>query len=148
MRLWRISAYRGLNGIGGTYVDGRWHTRPRPVLYVAEHPALAMLEVLVHLNLTPGNIPIRLRLIAIDIARRAKVAPAPELPAGWQANQPATQAVGNLWLDAADALLLPVPSALVAHATNYLINPLHAQAATHLNETDCGPCWIDPRFMP
>jgi RES domain-containing protein len=147
MRLWRISAYPGLSGIGGTYADGRWHTRPRAVLYAAEHPALAMLEVLANMHLTATSLPINLRLIAIDVAPRAKRADAPELPDGWQANRPATQVVGNRWLDARDDLLLPVPSSLVGHAANYLVNPLHPQAATHLKEIDQGPCWVDPRFI-
>lgn len=147
MRLWRISSHPGLSGVGGTFVSGRWHTMPRHVLYLAEHPALALLEVMAHLELTAESIPLTLRLFSIDLAPRAKNADALDLPAGWQANQPATQALGNRWLDNAATLLLPVPSALIAHATNTLINPRHPQASTHLTETDHGPVWIDPRFI-
>jgi RES domain-containing protein len=147
MRLWRISSYPGLTGLGGTYVDGRWHTKPRRVIYAAEHPALAMVEVLAHMNLSIDNVPIGLRLISIDVAKRAKRAPQPELPSGWQANQPTTRRIGNQWLDAGDALLLPVPSAILPESRNYLINPLHPQAARTLVETDHGPFWVDPRFI-
>lgn len=147
MRLWRISSYPGLTGLGGTYVDGRWHTKPRRVIYAAEHPALAMVEVLAHMNLSIDNVPIGLRLISIDVAKRAKRAPPPELPSGWQANQPTTRRIGNQWLDAGDALLLPVPSAILPESRNYLINPLHPQAVRALVETDHGPFWVDPRFL-
>lgn len=147
MRLWRISSYPGLSGLGGTFVDGRWHTKPRRVIYAAEHPALAMIEVLAHMNLSIDSIPITLRLISIDVAKRAKRSPSPELPDGWQANQPATRRVGNQWLDSGDALLLPVPSAILPESRNYLINPQHPQAARGLVETDRGPFWIDPRFV-
>jgi RES domain-containing protein len=147
MRLWRISSYPGLSGLGGTFVDGRWHTKPRHVIYAAEHPALAMVEVLAHMNLSIDSIPITLRLISIDVAKRAKRSPSPELPTGWQANQPATRRLGNQWLDAGDALLLPVPSAILPESRNYLINPQHSQAARGLVENDHGPFWIDPRFV-
>lgn len=147
MRLWRISSYPGLSGLGGTFVDGRWHTKPRRVIYAAEHPALAMVEVLAHMNLSIDSIPTTLRLISIDVAKRAKRAPMPELPSGWQANQPTTRRVGNQWLDGGDALLLPVPSAILPESQNFLINPQHAQAARALVETDHGPFWIDPRFV-
>lgn len=48
----------------------------------------------------------------------------PALPLGWQANEPASQSAGNRWLDEGVELLLPVPSALLPHATNYLTKPL------------------------
>lgn len=147
MRLWRISQYPGLSGLGGTFVDGRWHTKPRHVIYVAEHPALAMVEVLAHMRLTAATIPTSLRLIAVEVGKGAKVSPSPTLPSGWQANQPTSQAVGNAWLDGQGALLVKLPSAVLPHAFNYLINPAHRQAATHLTEVDHGPFWIDPRFI-
>lgn len=147
MRLWRISSYPGLTGVGGTFVDGRWHTKPRHVLYVAEHPALAMIEILAHMRLDASKVPLTLRLLAVDILPRARRAKAPALPKGWQANQLATQTLGNQWLDGCGSLMLPVPSAIVTASQNYLINPLHPQAATHLRETDYGPFWIDPRFF-
>lgn len=147
MRLWRISAHPGLSGIGGTYVDGRWHNRPRHVVYAAEHPALAMVEVLAHMHLTPTSIPLTLKLLAIDVGKGAVVTPMPDLPSGWQANRPATQAVGDAWLTGGKGLLLKVPSAVLPHAFNFLINPQHPQAATHLKESDNGPFWVDQRFI-
>lgn len=147
MRLWRISQFPGLSGIGGTFVDGRWHTKPRNVIYAAEHPALAMVEVLAHMHLTSTTMPITLRLIAIDVKQRAKIAPAPGLPTGWQANIPTTQALGNAWLAGSKELLLRIPSAVLPESFNYLINPANKQASTHLTEFDMGPFWVDPRFI-
>lgn len=147
MRLWRISQYPGLTGIGGTFVDGRWHTKPRNVIYAAEHPALAMVEVLAHMHLTATTMPITLRLLAVDTKTGAEVSPTPSLPTGWQANQPTTQALGNAWLAGGAGLLLKIPSAVLPESFNYLINPLHKQATTHLTETDMGPYWVDPRFV-
>ncbi|MBK6727883.1 MAG: RES family NAD+ phosphorylase [Xanthomonadales bacterium] len=146
MRLWRISRYRGLSGEGGLHADSRWHHAPRHVLFAAEHPALAMLEVLAHLQIDLAQMPTTLRLFAIDLKPRASISLAPELPSGWQANLPTTQALGNAWLDASKSLLLKIPSAILPHASNYAINPRHKQALTHLKELDQGPLWIDPRL--
>lgn len=146
LRLWRISAWPGLSGVGGLHTDGRWHTRPRPVLYAAEHPALAMIEVMAHMRLSLANIPTTLKLIRIDVARGAAMGATPALPPNWPANEPTTQALGNAWLDAAEHVLVPLPSALIAHATNYLLNPRHPQAATHLRET-VEPFWFDARYL-
>jgi RES domain-containing protein len=147
MRLWRISAYSGLSGIGGHHSDGRWHTQGRVVLYAAEHPALAMVEVMAHMRLSVSAIPQTLLLIPIDVADGAAMSPSPSLPSGWQANGPTSQAVGNSWLASKAGLLLPVPSALLAHSMNYLINPEHPDAATHLTEGPVEPFWFDKRYL-
>jgi RES domain-containing protein len=147
MRLWRISSWRGLEGIGGYHKDGRWHTRGRPVIYAAEHPALATLEALAHLRPSSANIPLSLKLIAIDIGEHAPHSEQPDLPPGWQANETSTQAVGDAWLASCGALALPVPSAVVAHSTNYVINPAHPQAAIHLSEGPVEAFWFDQRHL-
>lgn len=147
LRLWRISAWPGITGIGGHHSDGRWHSRPRSVLYAAEHPALAALEVMAHMRLATDNIPVTLKLIALDIAAGASISVTPQLPGGWQANEPTTQVIGNHWLDSGEALLLPVPSALLPHSRNYILNTRHAEAATHLSETLAEPFWFDKRHL-
>lgn len=146
MVLWRLTTHPGLDGFGGTMASGRWHNRPRRVVYAAEHPALAVLETLAHLHLSVTNIPTRLRLMRIEVADRAHTEQVGELPDGWQANEVTSRAVGDQWIDAGTALLLAVPSALVPRSTNYLINPAHAQASTHLVETN-EPFWFDQRFL-
>ena len=146
MQLWRISQQPGLTGIGGTKVDGRWHNK-RFIIYAAEHPALAMVEVLAHMRLAATAMPITLRLLAINVKKGANITPSPSLPTGWQANQPTTRTIGNAWLDSGNGLLLKVPSAVLPKSYNYLVNPLHKQAASHLTEADFGPFWVDPRFV-
>lgn len=147
MRLWRISAYSGLEGVGGHHQDGRWHTMKRSVIYAGEHPALAMIEVMAHMRLSFANIPVNLKLIRLELRDGATISPIPALPAGWQANEPTSQAVGNAWLDSLAGLALPLPSAIIADSTNYLINPNHPQSATHLREAQVDAFWFDKRFL-
>ncbi|PXX98309.1 RES family NAD+ phosphorylase [Halomonas sp. LBP4] len=49
--VWRISNFKDFSSIGGTMVSGRWHHRGHPVVYLADCPATALLEVLVHFEL-------------------------------------------------------------------------------------------------
>jgi len=52
-----------------------------------------------------------------------------KLPKGWPKKLPATRALGDQWLDRNSSALLQVPSALVPHTSNFLLNPLHKDAA-------------------
>jgi len=129
------------------HVDGRWHTRGRYVLYAGEHPALSMVEAMAHMRLSLTNIPIKLKLIPIEVKDGATISATPTLPTGWQANEPTTQAVGDTWLASGAGLIMSVPSAILAYSTNYLINPLHPEAKTHLIEGTPEPFWFDKRFL-
>ena len=50
MELWRISNYVDLSGIGGLRAAGRWHSQGRRIVYLADHPSSALLEMLVHMD--------------------------------------------------------------------------------------------------
>lgn len=128
MILWRISAYADLKGIGGLRVSGRWHQAGRPVVYTATSPAGAMLEVLVHLEIDPEDLPSTMQLLRIELPDSVSQAPMPELPPGWNVDTGLTQGIGNLFLDGNQALLLPVPSAILPSTTNVLLNPQHPDA--------------------
>ena len=129
MRLWRISNYAELSGTGGLYTSARWHSKGRPVVYCADHPAGALLEILVHVTLE--NLPDRYQLLTIE----ADNGISPEaidiagLKEGWSGDTASTRALGDGWLARADSLLLRVPSAIVPDAFNVLINPRHVEAS-------------------
>jgi len=55
--LWHVSNYAALNGIGGMYVSGRWHTKGHPIIYCSEDPSTALLETLVHIEIDAGDRP-------------------------------------------------------------------------------------------
>jgi RES domain-containing protein len=66
--LWRISNYADLSGTGGVLHPGRWHHRGRPIVYLAESPAAALLEVLVHVQVShPGELPAHYQLMEIAL---------------------------------------------------------------------------------
>lgn len=139
MEAWRICRrpYADLSGEGARLVGGRWNRRGTAVTYLAEHPALAVLEVLVHLDLPPELLPDDYVLVCADLPFRA------ETPAFDQPYNP--ESVGNAWLRAGDSPLLRVPSVLVPHAHNLLLNPLH-RTAQRAKILSVEPFVFDPRF--
>lgn len=131
MRLWRISNYADLQGKGGLKASGRWHNRGIPIVYLSESPALAMLEVLVHFELDPSEIPTTYQLLEVDYNQRTGMSHLHKnaLPDDWQDDRELTRAIGDEWLTGGSSLLLRVPSAVVPHSFNYLFNPRHVAAA-------------------
>jgi RES domain-containing protein len=128
--LWRISNRDSLNGEGGLYTDGRWHTVGRPLVYCSESPAAALLEMLVRLNVRLTDAPARYRLLRIHAPDTVttEIIPRASLETDWTANRTATQAIGDAWLAEKRSPLLCVPSAIAPETSNFLLNPAHADA--------------------
>ena len=127
MILWRISNYATLDGEGGMYASGRWHTTERRIIYTSDHPATTLLEMLVHLD--PVAKPKFYQLIKIEAAKGLAIKSLQNMPQNWQNQSAITQAIGNEWLDQGQSAILAAPSAIVPETLNYLINPLHPEAA-------------------
>ena len=131
MLLWRISNHATLDGEGGLIASARWHTQGHPVLYLAETPAGALVEVLVHLELDPSHMPRSYKLLkaeAPDDISRQEIGKA-NLGQNWTQDLLATRKLGDEWLRSRVTALLRVPSAIVPETFNLLLNPHHPQAS-------------------
>ena len=131
MRYWRISNHADLSGRGGLRAGGRWHSAGRPVVYLAAHPASALLEILVNLEIGGVDaLPLGYQLLEVVASASGSVAgvPARALDAAWRDDPGATREIGDAWLASGRSALLRVPSALVPNVSNYLLNPLHPDA--------------------
>ncbi len=130
--LWRISNRCDLEGIGGEKSDGRWHTaaRGKRVVYLSEHPAVALIEVLANVHSNPNLLPDSYQLLkvsvpdSITIGRLARG----RLSEVWRDHITETQAIGDEWLNGRSAALLKVPSVPSPESYNYVLNPLHPDA--------------------
>jgi RES domain-containing protein len=125
MDLWRLCRrpHADLSGEGARIFGGRWNSPGRPVVYLAEHPALAALEVRVHLDLPFELLPLdfvlmRVRLPDGLISEIASV------------SGPETVATGDAWLIDGRSVALRVPSVLLPYAWNVLLNPRHPKIAS------------------
>lgn len=128
LRLWRISNYQTLNGVGGLTYSARWHNAGRPIVYLADHPAGALLETLVHLNVDDEDVPDGFTLLEVEIADKMIVKDLAVPDGDWRADLSGTRRAGDRWLVGGKSLLARMPSAVVPRSWNYLLNPLHPDA--------------------
>jgi len=128
MVLWRISRHRDLRGIGGLKAAARWHYAGHAIVYLAEAPASALLEVCVHTSAT--DVPPAFTLLKIkgpDL--EVPSITIDSLPKDWRAQLEVTRDLGTAWLGRNESVLLRVPSAIVPETANFLFDPSHKQAA-------------------
>jgi RES domain-containing protein len=115
---------------GAMLHGGRWNSRGLRVIYAAETFAGALLEVLVHSNLSEP--PRNHKVIRIDIPDKVVVETLAitELP-GWHAeDMRASRAFGDRWIRENRTAVLRVPSLITTgRENNLLFNPLHPQFA-------------------
>ncbi len=133
MRVWRICRKpyvdTALDGSGGMYTSGRWHSKGNPIVYTASSAALAALAVLVHVD--PLTAPADLRLLAIELPDdlSIEVIEPITLPEGWHSvpDPAALQTIGSSWLTSGRTAALNVPSAVIKVERNFLLNPRHPE---------------------
>jgi RES domain-containing protein len=132
MLLYRIAktAYiRDLTGVGPKLYGGRWNHRDVPVICTSESRSLAMVEFLVHLAFAhvPGDLSIA--TLEVPDAATAQTVRARSLPKRWRGTPapPELADMGSKWARSGRTLLLRVPSAVVEHEHNVLINPAHRE---------------------
>lgn len=128
--LWRISNFADLRGSGGIHSPSRWSTAGHRIVYLAESPPGAMLEILAHIEFEDGELPDEYQLLAIDVPEKIEVREIePPSRADWKARLRLTQRIGDAWLNSRETALARVPSAVMPRTWNILLNPAHADAA-------------------
>ena len=116
-----------LDAMGSWLHGGRWNPAGVSLLYTAEHPALALVEILVHMPQIPyGNLP-AYRLFSLEIPDESRqVLPTEHLPPYWNEDSYAkSQTILADWLTKPDVLAVGVPSSVMPDGINYLLHPAH-----------------------
>lgn len=131
MKLWRL--YRqafgpGIDGAGGLYRPGRWHSQGRPVTYFGATAAIVVLEKLAHLD--PALLESDLMLGEFEGELSIEDAWPPELDSlpFDLGDLVSTRHVGDEWLAGKSSCLLRVPSILLPEELNLVFNPVHPDA--------------------
>jgi RES domain-containing protein len=130
MILWRISNHAELEGRGGLYAPGRWHNQGRPVVYLSESPAAALIEILVHLEVREGRFPPCYQLLKFqvpDTVSHDRIALA-QLAPGWTEDLRTSRGLGDRWLKSGRSALLEVPSVILPETVNWILHPLHPES--------------------
>jgi RES domain-containing protein len=129
--VWRITkqkhAKHAFTGDGARLYGGRWNSQGNPVVYAAQSRALALAEILVHLESAAVLARYVVFQVEIDEQYLAHL-DLRDLPKNWRA-EPAPkrlQLLGDEWLSSRKSPVLRVPSAIVGGEFNFLLNPLHS----------------------
>ena len=119
------------DGEGAYRFGGRWNRRGTRMIYAAGSLALATLEMLVHLD--DDDLILAYSYIAADVPTELilSVKDFRQLPKNWSTSPtPASlQQLGDDWVRAQVSAVLEVPTAIVPHENNYLLNPAHPDFA-------------------
>jgi RES domain-containing protein len=129
---WRIVKAKhqvdAFNGEGARLYGGRWNHRGTAVVYLSDSLALAALEQFVHLGKAGSALALVVFEIAIPDRAAIEVLAQKQLPPNWREEPPPdeTKELGTQWVRRNAAVALRVPSAIIPHEANYVINPAHA----------------------
>ncbi|HEV7264299.1 MAG TPA: RES family NAD+ phosphorylase [Falsiroseomonas sp.] len=118
---WQICRRHQADLSGRQAEDGeRWNSPGSRVVYLSEHPALAVLEMRAHLNVPYEKLVHDHVLMRVALPDSVEdVAATPEDP----------RAIGDAWLRGQPSAVLRVPSIIVQEGRNLLLNTAHPRAA-------------------
>lgn len=141
MRLWRLTRapYVSLDGKGSLIRPGRWNKADHPCVYFAADPALAVLEVLVHLEVPQNCLP-------KDYVLGWTEVDAPTVRLTFSPSEDSTREMGSRWLKSGKTLLAQSVSAILPEAMILLMNPRHPDAA-QVPKLKTRPFSFDPRLI-
>ncbi len=130
MKVFRIAKTQNINdlsGMGARIYGGRWNHKGTSIIYTSESISLATVEYLVHVpfSIAPTNLSLTTLQIPDQITPIKIMTD--DLPDNW-IKYPAPSILaesGTNWVRSNESLLLRVPSVVVQHEFNILINPLH-----------------------
>lgn len=151
IRAWRLVKSRlaatAFDGEGARLHGARWNSPGVPVAYASESEALAILEVLAHLQ---GAATLEAySMVSVRFPDElVEDLEASALPTHWY-RFPApseTRALGDQWVRDSRSAILRVPSAILPSSYNYLVNPAHSERTKVIVETP-KRFELDPRLL-
>jgi|SRR6185437_3437249 len=151
MNLWRIidrSLIReAFSGQGACDYGGRWNSPGNRMVYCSEHPALAALEKLVHIQ-DMEQLRQSYALISVDCPQGLAETLAERLPRNWSGDSARARLrrIGDQWIASRRSLALIVPSVVLPRSSNILVNPLHP-AFVQLQIAHPESFAFDPRLL-
>jgi RES domain-containing protein len=127
--VWRLTLKQHTtpDGEGARRYGGRWNKPGTPVVYTSGTLSLAALEYLVHVDsdLLPDAL-VSVRATIPDSLKIETIDPT-HLPVDWKDTiiPVSLQQLGSDWANNAKSPVLKVPSVVIEHEWNYVLNPLH-----------------------
>ena len=136
--------YARLDGEGSRRVGGRWNSPGRPVVYMAQSVALAVLENLVHMS--GQDYPTGHVIVEAIIPDHVRILGHTRFLDSQSSGAMIERKAGDAWLASGESAILRVPSAVVQGDWNFLINPRHLDFAQIMVEPPV-PMRFDERLF-
>src|SRR5207244_2678438 len=141
------ATHQHFDGEGARRHGSRWTPRGQAAVYASATLSLAALERFVHTD--PDLEAPDLVAIVIDVQADVAVHTInpTDLPSDWR-EYPAPEAltrIGESWLRESRTSVLAVPSAVIPHERNYVLNPVHRDFAKFA-VSPSEPFAFDPRM--
>jgi RES domain-containing protein len=149
VRVGRIAglAHAAFDGEGARRYGSRWTPKGFAAVFTSASLSLAALECFVHTDIDVE--PIDLVAIAMEIGDRVAVetVAAGDLPQDWRVYPapPALALIGRRWLEDAQTAVLSIPSVVIPHERNFILNPAHPDFST-MSMIRPEPFSFDPRM--
>ena len=131
MEIYRICLARYAGELVASGNPGRWNLRGQLVIYAAGSRALACLENVVHRSGEGLNSLFKVIRIAVPDALPIEELTLDQMPPDWQLprHYARCQPLGAAWYQRQTAAVLRVPSSIIAHEHNYVLNTRHPDFA-------------------
>ncbi len=147
-----------MSGAGAHAVGGRWNSPGRYVVYTSGNLALAMLELLAHVEDAEASRRLPFAFPTVSFGEEAlAVLDSRSLPSGWDSRPVSrgSQLVGDEWLERSASAVLAVPSVMIPEPyrfepqyMNYLINPQHPVFLEEIETGEVLELALDQRLLP
>jgi RES domain-containing protein len=149
VRVWRIAsaAHAAFDGEGARRHGSRWTPPGIPAVFMSATLSLAALERFVHTDadLEPSN----LVAISLEIGNDIPIESVEVniLPADWRTfpAPPALAVMGEQWFHASRTAVLSVPSVVIPHERNFVLNSIHREFP-QFSSGRSEPFSFDPRM--
>jgi RES domain-containing protein len=130
MEVFRISKEIYASTLSASGSANRWNTKGQQVIYTGSSRSLSSLELVVHRGSIQPAITYKVMVISIaDEDFLIKQVQVKDLPSNWRTvdGYTALQKIGSTWYNSQETLVLKVPSAIIVHEYNYIINTEHPE---------------------
>ena len=127
MEIYRICLAKYASELVASGNPGRWNLRGQLVIYAAGSRALACLENVVHRSGEGLNSLFKVIRINAPDALLIEELTLDQMPPDWQLprHYARCQPLGTAWYQRQTAAVLRVPSSIIAHEHNYVLNARH-----------------------
>jgi len=151
VNIYRVTKKKYLNdlsGEGAKLYGGRWNAKGVPMLYCSENMAMCVLEILVHLDMKYLNDTYGYMMLKIPDEMVESISTYEIDDPRWRQNPPSelTISYGTKWIKSAASVTLRVPSAVLPHENNILINTQHPRFA-EIEVMETGDLLLDNRLI-